>query len=83
MGGGRETRRGHVLPCSVVDVLDLIARFAPCIEALGAVSALHARKIEHELLDVLHLDALEPIERCLDRLVRVREVLGRVFDSFL
>ena len=44
---------------------------------------MHAREIEHELLDVLHLDALEPIERCLDRLVRVREVLGRVFDSFL
>ena len=83
MGGGRETRRGHVLPCSVVDVLDLIARFAPCIEALGAVGALHARKIEYELLDVLHLDALEPIERRLDRLVGVREVLGRVFDSFL
>ena len=83
MGGGRETRRGHVLPCSVVDVLDLIARFAPCIEALGAVGALHARKIEHELLDGLHLDALEPIERSLDRLVRVCEVLGRVFDSFL
>lgn len=72
-----------MLPCSVVDVLDLIARFAPCIEALGAVGALHARKIEHELLDVLHLDALEPIKRCLDRLVRVCEVLGRVFDSFL
>ena len=83
MGGGRQTRRWHVLPCGVVDVLDLIARFAPCIEALGAVGALHARKIEHELLDVLHLDALEPIERCLDRLVCVREVLGRVFDSFL
>ena len=77
MGGGRETRRGHVLPCGVVDVLDLIASFAPCIEALGAVGTLH------ELLDVLHLDALEPIERCLDRLVRVCEVLGRVFDSFL
>ena len=72
-----------MLPCSVVDVLDLIARFAPCIKALGAVGALHARKIEHDLLDVLHLDALEPIERCLDRLVRVCEVLGRVFDSFL
>lgn len=83
MGGGRETRRGHVLPCGVVDVLDLIARFAPCIEALGAVGTLHAREIEHELLHVLHLNALEPIERRLDRLVGVREVLGRVFDSFL
>ena len=83
MGGGRETRRWHVLPCGVVDVLDLIACFAPCIEALGAVGTLHAREIEHELLHVLHLDALEPIERRLDRLVGVREVLGRVFDSFL
>lgn len=83
MGGGRQTRRWHVLPCGVVDVLDLIARFAPCIEALGAVGTLHAREIEHELLHVLHLDALEPIERRLDRLVGVREVLGRVFDSFL
>lgn len=83
MGGGRQTRRWHVLPCGVVDVLDLIASFAPCIEALGAVGTLHAREIEHELLHVLHLDALEPIERRLDRLVGVREVLGRVFDSFL
>lgn len=83
MGGGSETRRWHVLPSSVIDLLDLIACLAPGIKALGAVGTLHTREIEHKLLHVLHLDALEPIERCLDRLVGVRQVLGRVFDTLL